>query len=163
MNSCTRFFERLPVMQHALSREVRWGDELSAGDPVLDAQARAIFGFVDEIEQLWRRGVSTAQIRLAAERAQPLLQRHFRREERMLADVGYPDRPQHLAEHREILKDLASLDERLKHAERIDPGAAASMLANFLLGVTMGHIRVSDREWCEYVADQLDRAPTGCA
>lgn len=163
MNTCKRFFDRLPVMQHALSREVHWVDQLAAGDPVLDAQARAIFGLVDEIEQLWRRGATTAQVRLAAGKAQPLLAQHFRREERMLETVGYPELPQHVAEHREILKDLCTLDERLKHAEEIGPGAAAAALTNFLLGVTMGHIGISDREWCEYIADEAAKAPVGCA
>jgi hypothetical protein len=53
----------VPMVQHALAREVHWDTRLSIGDPAIDVQDRAIFGLVDEVE---RSGAAVPALRNCA-------------------------------------------------------------------------------------------------
>jgi hypothetical protein len=81
----------VPMVQHALAREVHWDTRLSIGYPAVDFQDRVIFGLVAEVDELWRRGADVAQLRAIADRATRVLEAHFRSEERMLAEIHYPN------------------------------------------------------------------------
>jgi hemerythrin-like metal-binding protein len=163
MKTYSGFLGSVPLMQHALAREVHWDTRLSIGYPAIDVQDRVIFGLVAEIDELWRRGADVAQLRSLADRTSRVLEAHFRSEERMLAEVHYPDLPRHAAEHREMLEDLASIRAYLAADGGRHSDHAALRLANFMLGVTMGHVTNTDGDYCKYLADELATAPTGCA
>jgi hemerythrin-like metal-binding protein len=153
----------VPMVQHALAREVHWDTRLSIGYPAIDFQDRVIFGLVAEVDELWRRGADVAQLRAIADRATRVLEAHFRSEERMLAEIHYPDLVRHAAEHREMLADLASICACLDADGGRHSGHAALRLANFMLGVTMGHVINTDGDYCRYLADELATQSTGCA
>jgi hemerythrin-like metal-binding protein len=163
MKTFSGFFGRVPMMQHSLAGLVRWRDHLSIGNPAIDAQDRAIFNLVGEIDELWRHGASAAHLRGIADKASHLLDEHFHCEERMLAEVGYPDLAEHAAEHREMLLDLASIRRSLDGAGGAHSRYAGLRLVNFALGVTVGHIINTDSEYCRYIVDETAMLSTGCA
>jgi hemerythrin len=157
------FFSRVPMMQHSLSGLVQWDEQHSIGDATLDAQDRSIFSFVGEIDDLWRLGAGTGQLRDIADKLHRVLEAHFRYEERLLAAVGYPNLAKHAAEHREMLEDLAAIRERMNDGENLNAESAGLRLSNFILGVTVGHIVNTDSDYCRYIMDEKSRESTGCA
>jgi hemerythrin-like metal-binding protein len=163
MKTYSGFFGHVPMMQHSLASLVRWDTDLSIGNPVIDAQDRAIFRLVNEIDELWRCGASAAQLRRIADTASRVLEVHFRCEERMLAEVGYPDLARHAAEHREMLDDLASIRAQLNRRAGVHAGYSGLLLSNFILGVTVGHVVNTDSDYCRYIADETAKVSTGCA
>jgi len=163
MKTYTGFFGRVPMMQHSLASRVQWGDHLSIGNPALDAQDRSIFRFVGEIDELWRQGAGMGPLRDVAGRLNRVLEAHFRYEERMLAEIGYPDLAKHAAEHHEILEDLALIREHMNEGAGINSGCAGLRLSNFILGVTMGHVINTDNDYCRYLMEEKARESTGCA
>jgi hemerythrin-like metal-binding protein len=92
-----------------------------------------------------------------------VLEAHFRTEERMLAQIHYPDLARHAAEHREMVEDLASIRAYLDAAGGRHSEHAALRLANFMLGVAMGHMINTDGDYCRYLAEELATQSTGCA
>jgi hemerythrin len=157
------FFDRVPMMQHALSGLVRWGDDLSVGNPVIDAQHRAIFNLVGEIDELWRSGASVTQLRGIADKTSRILETHFRCEERMLAKAGYPALAEHAREHDEIREDLAAILAYLDGGVAVSSENAGLRLSNFILGVTMGHGIHTDSDYRRYISDETAKVSTGCA
>ena len=163
MKTYRGFFGRVPMMQHTLAELVHWRAELSTGDGAIDIQDRAIFNLVGEIDAVWRHGASVAQVRDLAARASRLLAAHFLHEERLLAEIGYPHRAQHAAEHRELLEDLAAIRADLDRDDDAHAGRAGLQLSNFILGVVLGHMVNTDSDYCAYLADETDRLSIGCA
>jgi hemerythrin len=163
MKTYSGFFGRVPMMQHSLASLVQWNDRVATGIPMIDAQDQSIFALVGEIDDLWSHGAGMDPLRGIADQSQRLLQSHFHSEERMLAEVGYPDLAQHAALHREILDDLASIRAQMDGGGGISPACAGLRLSNFILGVTLGHIIHADREYCGYITEESSRQSTGCA
>lgn len=163
MTTYSGFLGHVPFMQHALADLVRWEDHLSIGNRAIDAQDRAIFHLVGEIDELWQRDGSIAELRGIAERTSRLLVAHFHCEERLLAEVAYPALARHAAEHQEMLDDLASIQAYLNRGDGNHLGYAGLRLANFILGVTVGHVLNSDRDYCRYIMDETAKESTGCA
>lgn len=163
MKTFTGVLGRVPMLQHALARGLQWGSHLSTGDPALDAQDRAIFRLVEEIDELWRHGATVSEFRRVSDKAWRVLEAHFRCEERMLVAVGYPGLAEHVAEHREILDDLASIRTYLSSDDGVTSEVAGLRLSNLILGVTVGHMLNTDSDYCRYIDDETARISTGCA
>ena len=155
------------MMQHALASRVQWGSHLSTGDTAIDAQIDAqdqgIFRLIEEIGELWRHRASVARFRAVASKTSRVLEEHFRCEERMLAEVGYPDLSKHAAEHGEMLEDLASIRVYGSSGGEVLSAHAGLRLSNFILGVTVGHIVNTDSAYCQYIADETAKLSTGCS
>jgi hemerythrin len=150
------FLDRIPMMQHALAGLVRWDDRLSIGNPAIDAQHRAIFNLVGEVDALWRGGASVTQWRGIADKANRILETHFRYEELVLAEAAYPALAEHARQHDAIRADLAAI-------RAIGSEHAGLRLSNFILGVTMGHGINSDSDYCRYITEETAKESTGCA
>ena len=163
MKTFSGFLGRVPIMQHSLASRFRWGDHLSIGNPEIDAQKRAIFELVDELDELCGHDADVVQLRAVADRSRQVLETHFDCEERMLAGLGYPDLAEHAAGHREILEDLAFIRADLDGSDGLHPSGLGLRLFNFLLGVTAGHILNADSDYCRYFSDETARLSTGCA
>jgi len=136
--------------QLSLKRLVTWGDHHKVGQPQLDAQHEAIFGIALEIADNWynhRRDLE--QLKAAAEKLNKVLESHFRFEEQQLGDSRYGKLGEHRAEHNVMLDELRRIRGWL---ERLDPRTiqteSGSLLLNYLLGVTVGHISHSDLGYC---------------
>jgi hemerythrin len=157
------FLDRIPMMQHALAGLVRWDDRLSIGNPAIDAQHRAIFNLVGEVDALWRGGASVTQWRGIADKANRILETHFRYEELVLAEAGYPALAEHARQHDAIRADLAAIRAYLNGSEAIGSEHAGLRLSNFILGVTMGHGINSDSDYCRYITEETAKESTGCA
>src|SRR5512140_888198 len=111
------FFGRLSgphgISHYSLSRLLAWGDHLKVEQPHIDAQHEAIFGLVAEANELWRRNADLKDLRALVDKLGNVLEGHFRYEEGVLAEVGYPKLEEHKAEHAVMLSELAVVRDRL--------------------------------------------------
>ncbi len=114
MKTDSGFFGRVPMMQYSFASLVQWGDHLAIDHPAIDAQHQAIFKLVGEIHALWRHGAGVGELCGIVDKLSRVLESHFHYEERLLAEIGYPDLAKHAAEHHEMLEDLASIRQHLE-------------------------------------------------
>ena len=135
----------------SLKQLIAWGDHLKVDQPQIDAQHEAIFNIAVEISDTWHKHGDVDQLIALADKLHKVLDAHFRYEEGQLAEVGYPKLAQHKAEHKGMLDELQSIRDRLAgmgHGTvQMEPG---SLLLNYILGVTVGHICHSDMEYCVF-------------
>jgi hemerythrin-like metal-binding protein len=150
------FFSRLSgphgITHYSLSRLVAWGDHLKVEHPHIDAQHEAIFGLVAEADDLWRDNADLKDLRALVEKLSNVLEAHFRYEESVLAEAGYPKLEEHKAEHAVMLGELAVIRNRLA-AKGDGPAYPESgwIVRTFMLGVTVGHVANSDLDYFVHV------------
>ncbi|MBK6336760.1 MAG: hemerythrin family protein [Betaproteobacteria bacterium] len=155
MSNRNALFGRLQTQHLAVNNLIQWGDHLSVEDTAIDAQHKAIFDLGASVYESWRGGGGVEVLRPAVDKLANLLPAHFAFEERMLTDIGYEDLAQHMAEHRGMLDELGSMQERFHNFEDGHESPGGSLLApgwpimQFLLGFTVGHVMSSDMSYCQ--------------
>ena len=164
MLSTTGLFGRVQMKHLSMTNLIQWGDHFSVGIPEIDAQHKAIFDLGTRIYEKWRAGVGVVALRPFVDKLASLLPAHFSYEERRLAEAGYVDLDQHVAEHRSMLKDFAVIRERF-HA--LDDGRevrGGSLLApgwpimQFFLEFTVGHVMNGDMSYSQALAGSHGKA-----
>jgi len=88
---------------------LQWTSTLSVGVPELDEQHRELFRRIDRLlTAVLHQDRSEAERLLAWLRG--YVKDHFAAEERLMAEVAYPDAERHVQEHREFARRLAAID-----------------------------------------------------
>ena len=120
---------------------LQWTSTLSVGVPALDEQHRELFRRVDRLlDAVLRRDRSEAGRLLGWLRG--YVTEHFAEEERLMAELGYPDAERHVEEHRRFARALAGLE-----AEFAAHGATAALvfqLEQQAVGWLQDHVYFTD-------------------
>lgn len=139
------------LSEFSLKQLISWGDHLKVHQPQIDAQHEAIFNLALEIAHIWQDRGNLDELKVLAEKLDKVLHAHFRYEEQLLADIGYPELAAHKAEHQVMLDELQAILDRLHKSQSGtiagEPGLA---FQNYVLGLTVGHIFNSDMDYCLY-------------
>lgn len=129
---------------------IRWTEEWAIGEPRIDEQHKELFARVDALMEAVG---STARKELVADTLAFLevyVLRHFRDEERIMQEAGYPALDQHKAQHSSFLDDYG----RLKIA--FESGGVTSSLAadvsNQVCAWLLHHVGKTDRAFGQYLA-----------
>jgi hemerythrin len=88
---------------------LQWTSTLSVGVPELDEQHQALFRRIDRLlDAVLHHDRSEAERLLTW--LHGYVKDHFAAEERLMAEVVYPDAERHVQEHREFARRLAQVD-----------------------------------------------------
>lgn len=154
MDTSNALFGRMQMQQYSINNLIQWGDHLSVEHPVIDGQHKVIFDLGTKVYETWHSGGGVNALRPAMDKLAHLLPAHFAYEERLLAEIGYADLDQHVAEHRSMLDELASVQERFQKFRDDRVSRGGSLLApgwsimQLILGFTLGHVMSSDMSYC---------------
>jgi hemerythrin-like metal-binding protein len=124
----------------ALGNLVEWGDHLSVGNQIIDAQHEVIFGLALKVHELWRALTEVSELRPVVKRLYNALEAHFSYEEALFAETGYPKLDACRTEHRMTLSQLNAIRQRFAgqaQPAHLNPSWTG---LDFVLGVTVGHI-----------------------
>jgi hemerythrin-like metal-binding protein len=105
------------LSEFSLKQLVSWGDHLKVHQPQIDAQHEAIFNLALEIAHIWQDRGDLDELKALAEKLDKVLQAHFRYEEQLLAEIGYPELATHKAQHQQMLDELEAILERLHESK----------------------------------------------
>jgi len=134
--------------------EEAWGRVPDLGIPQLDQQHRRIMQALVRLDECLHRTYPKSALEDRIHQLRILTTDHFRDEEELMAQAGYPHLGPHRAEH-EVL--LIRCHEMLEFFG--SPGAPPSRrLAETLAEVFMNHIENVDREYAEYMAQARAQA-----
>jgi hemerythrin len=126
-----------------------WDPALSVGEPELDAQHQEIFRRAGALVHAIRFGRSREEVGATLAFLEEYAATHFACEERLMAEVGYPQLPEHRAEHEGFRSDVQAL-----RAEQKRDGATTSLVVRVnaqLVDWLRRHIHSSDRRLAEHV------------
>ena len=133
----------------------QWTAKMSVGDEAIDAQHRDLFGLIAVVSELAAEPKLTAADEAVVERTFNALNNyarvHFRDEEGLMAEAGYPNLAEHIEEHRTFTEWLRVLEDA-----RRAPGASLPNMmrhmSGYLASWLVDHILGSDKHYVPYLA-----------
>jgi hemerythrin len=139
-----------------------WRDDLSVGVDAIDDDHKGILAVIATVARAYRSGeCPESGLGEAIRRITDYSERHFVREERMLAAVGYPFLEQHWQRHQAFRTFVASV------ANGSDAMNAAELFS-YLVDWWVGHIATEDKFYrsaldgkADAIAASLEEEPAG--
>ncbi len=128
---------------------ISWTPSLEVGVPIVDAQHRELFDRAARFEEASRAGFTGSRLGEVFEFLTEYARVHFESEERLMAAVGYPERTDHVREHREFTRRLSMLVP-LWDAEG-DSTVVVQILRDFIATWLVDHVSSSDQRLGAYV------------
>ncbi len=120
--------------------DVAWNLRYSTGIRIIDEQHQELFQIVNRLRRLVLEAANRVEIEALLQDLVTCSERHFASEEAHMVKVGYPDLPQHLAEHASMLTSLNELLVRFRESDQ----AMAMMVPTFMEGWLKHHISDGD-------------------
>lgn len=130
---------------------LNWDDELhNIGIGSLDNQHRKIVKLVNQIADTIAQGPVSGALDPLVEELLRTTQTHFVFEEALMEKHGYPNLSGHIAEHRELLRQLGNLQEDIVGSKR----ERAGLISAFLCDWTEIHILKSDKVLGDFLVEK---------
>jgi len=92
---------------------LEWNDALGVGHTLIDTQHREIFARFDALLEGCSTGHAAASLQELFDFLDGYVREHFHAEEALMHELDYPQREQHVAEHRDFTRRLATLRNEL--------------------------------------------------
>lgn len=131
-------------------REIQWAERYRTGIPFVDAQHQELFRVVARLQESLARCLADQILRDQLDDLLQLLKEHFRDEEDFLRHYDYPDLLVHVAEHTNLLGELAQI--KLRYEQAAAP--LASMIGTFLGGWLRHHISEGDFLYAKFLRER---------
>lgn len=122
--------------------ELDWDDEFVSGDDDIDRQHKDLFELTNRLVAGRDGGLSASQVRAVLAELKEHAVAHFRVEERLLEQHGYPDVQRHAESHDEFRQTVAVFEAQLDRAGR---GELTRMIDE-LEGWIRDHVRNDDKD-----------------
>ncbi|WP_242442756.1 hemerythrin family protein [Magnetospirillum sp. 15-1] len=121
-----------------------WTENLSVGEPTLDAHHRHLFDLLARIDAMAGAGLALDAVQAVFVELNRYIVYHFSEEEEMMERAGFPFLELHRHSHRTIAMRVADMSAALSVAnvERV-----ARELHGFLTGWLVHHIEIEDFEY----------------
>jgi len=132
---------------------MEWEERFSVGIRRFDKDHKILFDLTDQIEKGFADIDSADRIQAVFIVLQDYVLSHFRREETLMADQGYPALAQHKAHHAALAEGLDEL--RARYGE--NDNTVLSDLAPFINGWLQVHILEQDKDYVAFFKERLSQ------
>ncbi|RLB03542.1 MAG: hypothetical protein DRG83_06895 [Deltaproteobacteria bacterium] len=122
-----------------------WNKSNELGIPIIDEQHRGIISSINSLYYYTQSGQADEIIESIIVILQEYVNIHFRTEEALLEESGYPDVEKHKILHSEFVADIEKLGRRL------EKDGDSNIVLRFLKEWWLGHINVEDRKYAPCV------------
>jgi len=137
-----------------------WQDELLMGVPSIDAQHRELFSLLEELGDSITTGHGDELVERALEEILGYACVHFRDEEALMVEVGYPGITSQRAAHAEFASDAT----RITRDWATGAGVAIEDLYEYLYTWVVQHVETMDLLLARFLAAERDsQDPDGLA
>jgi len=136
--------------------KIQWNKELSVDVIAIDNQHKQLIDIANTLLEAVDQGADRAATDKAIKKLREYTVSHFNSEEALMAEVRYPDRGHHQAEHRKLKEEVKQFQRELY--EKRTP--AASTVLSFLKSWLLGHILTYDRKLARFIHDQKAKNTT---
>ena len=120
-----------------------WSGKYSVGVQSMDSQHTVLFGILNDLHAAMMNGHAQSASGALLRKLASYTHDHFTAEEAMMASTRYPDLPQHLVLHRDLIKKVDEFQVRFERAESM----LNLQLLNFLRDWLTNHIQSTDHEY----------------
>jgi hemerythrin len=126
---------------------VDWTPKFSVGSPVLDQQHKALIELINQLHAAMLRGGSNVEMQRIFQELIRYTQYHFKAEEGMLRQAGYPRLEPHHLQHVEFVEKARDLHSQLLASKF----TVSTDLLRFLRSWLSDHILGSDQQYAPYL------------
>jgi hemerythrin len=136
---------------------IEWSDELCMGVKQIDDQHRELIRIANVLMKAVSLGRDERVLTNVIKRLREYTVFHFNSEESLMEDVRYPERGDHMNEHRRLKQNVKDYQRILYKKEAISP----EEIFIFIRGWLLEHILTSDRELARFIHEQAaaDHSP----
>jgi diguanylate cyclase (GGDEF)-like protein/hemerythrin-like metal-binding protein/PAS domain S-box-containing protein len=121
-----------------------WEAAYASGNVFIDAEHRELFRQSNQLLDLaMRLDAQPADVRSCLQRLMGTVNAHFQHEERLLAQWGFPDLPDHIFKHRRMYERAEQIA-HLMHDQSIPTG---ELLGFLVAEMIRGHVLTEDRKY----------------
>ncbi|MCW5828877.1 MAG: hemerythrin family protein [Deltaproteobacteria bacterium] len=123
-----------------------WRPDFDLGIPVLDQHHHNLVALINDFHLSVNRGLDSELCSTIFSRLREYADYHFKVEEALMAHHGYPESPDHIAEHRLFVNNVGRLEKTFAQ----DPLLTQQVL-QYLKQWLEQHILVIDRQLAEHI------------
>ncbi|CCG40301.1 bacteriohemerythrin [Magnetospirillum molischianum] len=135
---------------------IDWDSSLETGVAEVDADHRNLVRLVNDLDKMLSQGVDSTRFGSVIDTLIDYAENHFRLEEEMLAQLGYPDIADHAESHVGFAHQLGAMVAGCI----IDPGPASiARLRDHLHTWLIDHILREDMRFAPFVRERLNQKP----
>lgn len=119
---------------------LKWTDDLSVGNPLIDEDHRHLFNLLERLHQDMSSGQINQETQSIIDALRDYTESHFSREEEFMRKIGYPQYATHKAEHDRFVSEVCALQSRVARGAR----TAQLDIDQFLAKWLREHVLVRD-------------------
>lgn len=124
---------------------ITWSERNNLGIPIIDEQHRGIVSTINSLYHCMRKGKGMIALSPVMTMMKQYIDIHFRVEESLLKEAGYPALDEHLDLHKTLERETGKIERESTLSE--DPERALKFLKDWWLT----HINIEDRKYVPYV------------
>lgn len=132
--------------------ELSWNPSLKIGHDLIDSQHVELFRLFDEFIEGSARGAGRDSLLALHQSLKDYTNEHFRAEEALMEDAGYPKLSQHRREHQRFKDELATI------RSQISPKGPSLMnlvqTNKALVAWLINHVKDRDQNFGDYLANR---------
>lgn len=132
-----------------------WSPSFSIGHEEIDRQHIKLFGYFDEFLTASSQGAAKQALVELHSRLDAYTKAHFRDEEKLMRDSGYPELDQHRRQHQGFQKRMAELRQEI-----LEQGPTLMVLVQTnktLVDWLIHHVQTQDQKVGEFLQGRVDR------
>jgi len=131
---------------------IEWDPALATGDEQVDAEHRALYALVAEMDRLVAAGETRDVVEASLTRVLTYAHEHFGHEEALMTRIGYPE----IEHHQQLHREFAAEAERLSIERLAGVHFSAEGLTDFMHSWLNTHVGVEDRKLGEFIRQGSD-------
>ena len=126
--------------------QLRWKDDYSVGVKAIDDDHKRLIELLNGFQTAYRYHTGDDFERKALQELVDYTRYHFEREEKMMAEIGYPDLEAHKEQHRAMIAEVEKFQEEYRQKGH----EALRGVADYLNGWLIHHINGTDKRYSPY-------------
>ncbi len=127
--------------------KIEWKPQYETGIPIIDEQHKRLFARLDAVQRAVVQGSPREEIGDLLQSLMAETVEHFRTEEAIMAQHGFPDLLAHIREHELLTEKLGELAQRFEDSQ----DAMALLVTTFMGGWLRHHISEGDLSYARFI------------
>ena len=129
-----------------------WDDSIALGIPTVDEQHKALFGWVNTLNEAIRNGDGSEAVGDVIWNLITYVTEHFGEEERLMLSCNYPGLAAHRKEHDQFVSRLREIQ-----ADFIDGHEMGMNVLDFMVDWLVCHIKGTDQGYSRFISQQAEK------
>ncbi len=130
---------------------IQWKKEFSVGIPSIDEQHKILINYINNLNTAMAAGEANLIISDILVGLADYTKTHFKYEESLFDEHGYPLSESHIKQHQSLLEQVSNL--RIRYESDIS-GSLGLEIMQFLKSWLINHIQKSDKDYSKFLIEK---------